>query len=65
MENKTITKSGFARIVVSEPKQTVSSPLDRVSRREYLKLVYPNGVTLILPMNIDPVLLAQYIHALD
>lgn len=65
METKTITKSGFARIVVSEAKQTVSSPQERVSRREYLKLVYPNGVTLILPMNIDPVLLAQYIHALD
>lgn len=29
MENKTIAKSGSARIVVSEPKQTVCSPLER------------------------------------
>lgn len=65
MENKTIQKSGFARIVVSDPKQVASSPVQPVSRREYLKLVYPNGVTLILPMNIDPVLLSQYIHAID
>lgn len=65
MENKTIAKSGFARIVVSEAKPVVSRPLETVTRREYLKLVYPNGVTLILPMNIDPVLLSQYIHAIE
>lgn len=65
MENKTIAKSGFARIVVSDAKPVVSRPLETVTRREYLKLVYPNGVTLILPMNIDPVLLSQYIHAID
>lgn len=65
MENKTIAKSGFARIVVSEAKPVVSRPLETVTRREYLKLVYPNGVTLILPKNIDPVLLPQYIHAID
>ena len=38
------------------------SPSTHMQRTRFLKLVYPNGVTLILPGDISASQLEQYIH---
>ena len=45
------SKSKFAEVVIgdSEAKEMRVAANGRPSRNPYLKLVYPNGVTLILP----------------
>lgn len=63
METKDSNKSSFARVRVQESQSSESPVLS--SRSQYLKLLYPNGVALILPINIAPQLLGQYIHASD
>ncbi len=54
--------SVFADVVVEprEPGQTESS---RDVRSHYMKLLYPNGVTLILPAGVSPEILMKYVNS--
>lgn len=52
----------FADIVVDPRGQVQSEPL-RDIRSQYMKLLYPNGVTLILPGGFPSELLMEYINA--
>jgi hypothetical protein len=64
MEKEKTNKSGFARVRVQDPMSP--EPITpHTGRNQFLKLFYPNGVSLILPVNIDPLLLGSYIHAAD
>ena len=49
------SKPKFAEVVIgdSEAKEMRVAGNSRPSRSPYLKLVYPNGVTLILPADIS------------
>ena len=49
------SKPKFAEVVIgdSEAKEMRVAANSRPSRSPYLKLVYPNGVTLILPADIS------------
>ncbi len=57
------SKPKFAEVVVGdcEAKEMCVAANSRPSRRPYLKLVYPNGVTLILPADISVDQLRAYI----
>ncbi len=57
-------KGGFARVrVTANDSQTNVKQSN--SRSQYLKLAYPNGVTLTLPVDISSEMLCRYIHAAD
>ena len=64
MNNNTQRKSPmFAEVNVE--RQTKEFPIhqDRTKRRfTYIKLTYPNGVTLTLPSDTDPEMLAGYLR---
>ena len=65
MESKKQTfkrQSKFADIVV-DPRVQVQSESSRDIRSQYMKLLYPNGVTLILPGGFPSELLMEYINA--
>lgn len=62
MEQKTKT-TGFARVKVTPP--TSERQEERRPRLNYLKMVYPNGVSLILPPDLSREQLNDYIHAFD
>ncbi|HAN12294.1 MAG TPA: hypothetical protein DCQ07_07845 [Bacteroides sp.] len=57
------SKPKFAEVVIgdSEAKEMRVAANGRSSRSPYLKLVYPNGVTLILPADISVEQLRAYI----
>ena len=57
------SKPKFAEVVVGdcEAKEMCVAANSRPSRRPYLKLVYPNSVTLILPADISVDQLRAYI----
>ena len=57
-------KSGFARVRIAA-KDFRTNVKQSHSRGQYLKLAYPNGVTLILPVDISSEMLGSYIHAAD
>lgn len=59
-----VIKAGFAKVKV-QPTENPSMYIPQKSRNQYIKLYYPNGVSLILPTDIDPVVLGRYIHAAD
>lgn len=52
----------FADVVV-DSQETGPSDTIRNVRSQYMKLLYPNGVTLILPIGIPSVQLMEYINA--
>ncbi len=56
------SKPKFAKVVIgdSETKEIRVAANGRPSRNPYLKLVYPNGVTLILPADISVEQLRAY-----
>ena len=56
------SKPTFAEVVIgdSEAKEMRVAANSRPSRSPYLKLVYPNGVTLILPADISVEQLRAY-----
>lgn len=56
--------AGFAKVKVQSPENS-STDCNYRGRNQFLKMYYPNGVLIILPTNIDPVLLGRYIHAGD
>ena len=58
----TNSKPKFAEVVIgdSEAKEMRVAANSRPSRSPYLKLVYPNGVTLILPADISVEQLRAY-----
>ncbi len=56
-------KTGFARVKVKN--QEFDNTPNPPTRGQYLKLAYPNGVSLILPVDISPELLGRYIQAID
>ena len=64
MNNNTQRKSPmFAEVNVE--RQAKESPIhqERAKRRfTYIKLTYPNGVTLTLPSDTDPEMLADYLR---
>lgn len=62
MEEKS-KKPGFARVKVKN--QEFDNTPSPHNRGQYLKLAYPNGVTLILPVDISPELLGRFIQAID
>lgn len=53
-------QSMFADIVVESPT-TGPRPVTQEQRMHYLKLVYPNGVSLVLPGGISPATVMEYI----
>ncbi len=57
-------KGGFARVRVA-PNDSLTNVKQSNSRSQYLKLSYPNGVTLTLPVDISLEMLGRYIHAAD
>ena len=52
----------FADIVVA-PCSQGQPETTRETRSGYMKLIYPNGVTLILPAGISPAQLMEYVNA--
>lgn len=52
----------FADVVV-EPREPVQSDSSRDVRSQYMKLLYPNGVTLILPVGVSADLLMKYVNS--
>ena len=56
------SKPKFAEVVIgeSEAKEMRVAANGRLSRSPYLKLVYPNGVTLILPADTSVEQLRAY-----
>lgn len=62
MENKESRhKPMFADVLVSPPTIQSEELSGKNRHPQYLKLVYPNGVTLILPGSISPEQLVEYI----
>lgn len=55
-------QSAFADIVVA-PREKSQSESVRDIRSRYMKFLYPNGVTLILPGGFPSELLMEYIKA--
>ena len=49
----------FADVVA--PRELGQSEASRDVRSQYMKLLYPNGVTLILPVGVSPELLMKYV----
>lgn len=47
------SKPKFAEVVIGDTKEMRESANARNRRNPYLKLSYPNGVTLILPADIS------------
>ena len=64
MENKESRhKPMFADVLVSPPTIQSEELSGKNRHPQYLKLVYPNGVTLILPGSISPDQLVEYVKA--
>lgn len=62
MENKeSRRKPMLADVLVSPPTMPSEENPGKNRHPQYLKLVYPNGVTLILPGSISPDQLVEYI----
>lgn len=55
-------QSAFADVVV-EPREKIQSESVRDVRSQYMKLLYPNGVTLILPVGVSPEVLMKYVNS--
>ena len=55
-------QSVFADVVV-EPREQTPSDSIRDTRSQYMKLLYPNGVTLILPGSFPASVLMEYVNA--
>lgn len=53
----------FADIVVEDQPTSVSRPVPQEQRMHYLKLVYPNGVSLVLPGGMSPATVMEYIKS--
>ena len=62
MNNKKQTKQPLFAEVNLTGDEFRQSPSTHMQRTRFLKLVYPNGVTLILPGDISASQLEQYIH---
>ncbi len=62
-KKQTTSKPKFAEVVISdnEAREMRESANSRSHRNPYLKLSYPNGVTLILPAGISIEQLRAYI----
>lgn len=54
--------SSFVDVVV-EPRESGQSESVRDFRSQYMKLLYPNGVTLILPAGFPCELLMKYVNS--
>ena len=52
----------FADVVVA-PREPGQSDLSREVRSQYMKLLYPNGVTLILPVGVSADFLMKYVNS--
>ena len=64
MENKeSRRKPMFADVLVSPSTMPSEENPGKSRHPKYLKLVYPNGVTLILPGSISPDQLVEYVKA--
>lgn len=63
---KQSSKPLFAEVKVAGDADRHPSSASAIQRREnripYIKLTYPNGVTLILPTTLDIKTIEQYIH---
>ena len=55
-------QSVFADVVI-EPREQTPSDSIRDNRSQYMKLLYPNGVTLILPGSFPASVLMEYVNA--
>lgn len=55
-------QSSFVDVVV-EPHEKGQSECVRDFRSQYMKLLYPNGVTLILPAGFPSDLLMKYVNS--
>ena len=64
MNNNTERKSPmFAEVNVERQTKELPIRQERTKRRfTYIKLTYPNGVTLTLPSDTDPEMLAGYLR---
>ena len=62
MNNKKQTKQPLFAEVNLTGDEFRQSPSIHMQRTRFLKLVYPNGVTLILPGDTSASQLEQYIH---
>ena len=62
MNNKKQDKKPLFAEVNLTGDEFKQSPSNHIQRSRFLKLVYPNGVTLILPSDISASQLEQYIR---
>ena len=57
------TFATFAELNISDrPEETVKPASAGRKRYEYIKLTYPNGVTLTLPQGVGAAQLAEYVR---